>query len=308
MDNQHNKPLSLQFITRKYKLWTIISLFLAIISLCMLLILIFKGSAIYSLLSENGIPVFIPQVCAILLIAIAVLIHFRTINSFKHQLEKIQYVAELTKLQQEKNELNEQLFDLRLRTAASQMQPHFLYNSLASIREIVLEDPPYASDLICDFTTHLRACIHSMFDNDTIPFSEELENIKAYVNIEHMRFGSKLKVIYEIGPSDFNVVSLGIQPFVENAIRHGIYPKGRLGGTVIVRTEKNDSGVAVTVTDDGVGFDVQQLQADIDSGKKDSVGLKNSIFRFDKLQKATVTVVSTPGTGTTVSVHIPTKI
>ena len=141
----------------------------------------------------------------------------------------------------------------------------------------------------------------------TIPFSEELENIKAYVNIEHMRFGSKLKVFYEIGPSDFNVVSLGIQPFVENAIRHGIYPKGRLGGTVIVRTEKTDSGVAVTVTDDGVGFDIQQLQADIDSGKKDSVGLKNSVFRFEKLQKATVNVVSTPGAGTTVTVSIPSE-
>lgn len=81
------------------------------------------------------------------------------------------------------------------------MQPHFLYNALASIREIVLENPEYAADLIFDFTTHLRACIKSMASEEFTSFHQEIENIKAYVNIEKMRFGDKLQVQYDIQES-----------------------------------------------------------------------------------------------------------
>lgn len=81
-------------------------------------------------------------------------------------------------------ETENELITVRNKLSMHQMQPHFLYNALASIREIILEDPEYASELLCDFTTHLRACIRGMSDVDQIPFRQELENIRAYLNIE----------------------------------------------------------------------------------------------------------------------------
>ncbi len=188
----------------------------------------------------------------------------------------------------------------------SQMQPHFLYNALGSIREIILDDPQYASDLVYDFTTHLRACIKAMSSNDLIPFEQEITNIEAYVNIERMRFGDKLKVVYDIQKKDFKIVPLGIQPLVENSIRHGIYKRGKAGGTVIVRSYGDGKGnIVVQVQDDGVGFDFDKIKAEIASGKRDSTGMLNLIFRFEKMLNAKVDVQSTVGVGSTVTITFP---
>ena len=138
-------------------------------------------------------------------------------------------VYDITSLASEIETLTDELEDAKVKNSLSQMQPHFLYNTLASIREIILVDPEYASELIVDFTTHLRACIKTMSSNDLIPFGQELDNIKAYANIEKMRLGEKLKVEYNIACDDFMIVPLSIQPIVENAIRHGIYERGAKG-------------------------------------------------------------------------------
>ena len=193
----------------------------------------------------------------------------------------------------------------RLRNFTSQMQPHFLYNALGSIQEIVLDDPAYASELIGDFTIHLRSCIRAMANDAPIPFDQELANIKAYVNIEKMRFGDKLKVLYDIQTNDFSILPLSIQPIVENAIRHGIYERGEHGGVVAIRTEKKEDAVRITVEDNGVGFDVEAFRAAVSSGKRDSTGLKNITFRLDKMMHASVNIESCVGTGTKVTVMIP---
>ncbi len=193
----------------------------------------------------------------------------------------------------------------RLRNFTSQMQPHFLYNALGSIQEIVLEDPVYASELIGDFTIHLRSCIRAMVNDAPIPFDQELANIKAYVNIEKMRFGSKLQVLYDIQTDAFSILPLSVQPIVENAIRHGIYERGEQGGNVTIRTAENDAAVLITVEDDGVGFDVAAFRTELSSGKRDSTGLKNITFRLDKVMHASVDIRSRIGTGTAVTITIP---
>ncbi|MBR5672308.1 MAG: histidine kinase, partial [Spirochaetales bacterium] len=132
-------------------------------------------------------------------------------------------ITEMSQKTKQVEDLQEALKEARFKNSMSQMQPHFLYNALGSIREIILDDPQYASDLVYDFTTHLRACIKAMSNSDLIPFEQELTNINAYVNIEKMRFGDRLKVVYDIQKSDFKIVPLGIQPLVENSIRHGVY-------------------------------------------------------------------------------------
>ena len=217
-------------------------------------------------------------------------------------------IYDLTEQQRKDKELQElehQLQMSRIHNFTSQMQPHFLYNALGSIQEVILDNPEYASKLIGNFTTHLRSCIRAMSNDTPIPFVEELENIKAYVNIEKMRFGEKLKVNYEIDDKDFSIIPLSIQPLVENAIRHGIYNRGNAGGTVTVSTKQTDSAIIIQVTDDGVGFDYKKLFEDIENGKRDSTGIKNLKFRFEKVMHATVNIESVLQKGTTITVTIP---
>jgi LytS/YehU family sensor histidine kinase len=217
-------------------------------------------------------------------------------------------IYELTEEQRqekEREELENALHMSRIRNFTSQMQPHFLYNALGSIQEIILEDPAYASELLGDFTIHLRSCIRTMANDDALPFDQELENIKAYVNIEKMRFGAKLRVEYEIAATNFAIIPLSIQPLVENAIRHGIYARGKQGGTVTIRTRETPASWIVQVEDDGVGFDVAAIQEEMALGLRDSTGLKNLMFRLDKVMHAVVDVRSTVGVGTTVTVTIP---
>ena len=214
-------------------------------------------------------------------------------------------VTEQHRTRQALEEMEQALSISRMKNFTSQMQPHFLYNALASIQEIVLDDPEYASRLIGDFTTHLRGCIRAMADDNAIPFTQELANIRAYVSIENMRFGEKLKVNYEIGPSDFLIMPLSIQPLVENAIQHGVYERGPQGGTVTVRTKESADAWIIEVEDDGVGFDYPALMKEVESGKRDSTGLKNLAFRLDQMLHAKVDVQSKPDVGTLVRVTIP---
>lgn len=214
--------------------------------------------------------------------------------------EKRQNIA-----QQELKKLKQNLEMMRVQNSTSQMQPHFLYNALASIREIVLLDPQYASDLICDFTTYLRACIRTMQNGDLIPIRQEIDNIQAYANIEKMRMGKRLNMIYDLKSEDFLIVPLSIQPLVENAIRHGIYQRGRQGGTVSIRTESLSEYDLITVEDDGVGFDYQKVRDEVERGERDSIGLDNVIFRLKKQLNADVVISSEQGVGTVITVRVP---
>ena len=185
------------------------------------------------------------------------------------------------------------------------MQPHFLYNALASIREIVLDEPEYASNLLCDFTTYLRACLRSVTSDALIPFSQELSNIEAYTHIEKIRFGDKLTIKYNCMETDFSIIPLSIQPLVENAIRHGIYERGEDGGIVAVRSFRKKDRIEILVEDNGVGFDYDAIMQEIKDGTRDSTGMFNLIYRFEKILHAKVTVESQPNVGTRVTVSIP---
>ncbi len=214
-------------------------------------------------------------------------------------------LTEEQKKEQELENLEQELLLSRIRNSTSQMQPHFLYNALGSIQEVILMDPQYASDLLGDFTVHLRSCVRAMTTDATISFDDELKNIKAYVNIEKMRLGKKLDVEYNIQTMDFNILPLCIQPLVENAIRHGIYKKGKTGGKVIIGTSEDHSSVYVRVKDNGVGFDASQLFQDMKPGKRDSTGLKNICFRLEKVMGASVDIFSEIGAGTIVTISLP---
>ena len=218
-----------------------------------------------------------------------------------------EYVKRQNIVRQEMEQLEQKLEIMRINNSTSQMQPHFLYNALSSIREVVLTDPGYASDLIYDFTVYLRACIRTMRNGDVISVQQEMDNIRAYVNIEKMRMGDRLKMEYNLKSDDFQVVPLSIQPLVENAIRHGIYNRGKKGGTVSVETRTLRDCNMIIVKDDGVGFDYQKVRDEVERGERESIGLDNVMFRLKKQLDARVIIKSTIGVGTIIIVRIPKK-
>lgn len=227
-------------------------------------------------------------------------------NKFDRKVHAFCIIHDITETYNNEKELKTLVSELReakIKNSTSQMQPHFLYNALASIREIILDDPQYASDLVYDFTTYLRACIRSMSNDNFVTFRQELDNIQAYVNIEKMRFGDKLKIEMDIEESDFKIVPLSIQPLVENAIRHGIYQRGSAGGTVTVKTFRDGDKVVIQVIDDGVGFDCKKVEEEIKSGERDSSGIENVKFRLGKMMNAKVEIESEPDKGTVVTVR-----
>ena len=224
----------------------------------------------------------------------------------KLELDRMAEMEEKLRKEEEMNELREKLKQMRINNFISQMHPHFLYNALGSIREIVLTDPEYGADLLYDFTTHLRASIRAMSNDSSILFSQELENIHAYINIEKMRFGDDLKVEYDIKTDDdFKIIPLSIQPIVENAVKHGIYEKESGAGTVIISTAELEDCLEIRVTDDGVGFDPEKIRRDVIAGRRDSTGLDNLIFRLKNMMNAKVNIKSAVGAGTSVTIRIP---
>ena len=166
-------------------------------------------------------------------------------------------------------------------------------------------NPEYASDLLGDFTVHLRSCIRAMTKDEPLSFSQELENVKAYINIEKMRFGNKLKAHYELGNTRFSILPLTVQPLVENAIRHGIYGRGIKGGDVYIRTKETTDFWIVEVEDNGVGFDVDDFERKQRTGQGESTGIKNIKFRLEKVMGADLKVKSVPGEGSCITIYVP---
>ena len=211
------------------------------------------------------------------------------------------FVALLMDTQHKREEalqVGRELQDSRLRLMISQIQPHFIYNTLSSVRTLIKLDPDRAYDLVYDFSKYLRANIDSIGQSGMIPFSEELEHIKNYCNIEKVRFGDRLSVVYKIGTDRFDVPPLTVQPLVENAIKHGLRRKSG-AGTVMVRTYEEEGGCAVEVLDDGVGFDTEAPLPE------HSAGLGNIRFRLREIAGARLTISSIPGKGTRAVVHLP---
>lgn len=155
---------------------------------------------------------------------------------------------------QDRTLVTQRLQESQLELMMGQIQPHFVFNTLSSIRTLVMVDPTVAYDMLYDFSNYLRANIDNVTNLNGIPFSAEVSHIKSYVNIEKVRFGERLNMKFEVEKDDFKVPPLSIQPLVENAIKHGIFQRPE-GGTVILRSYDNEKYNIIEVEDDGIGFD-----------------------------------------------------
>ncbi len=194
----------------------------------------------------------------------------------------------------------QELADKRAKLMLSQIQPHFIFNTLAAISCLCVFDPKAAKDTTDNFATYLRRNLDSMGESQLIPFQQELEHVKAYLAIEKVRFEDELQVEYDIQFEHFMLPPLTLQPMVENAVRHGIRGKED-GGTVKLHTSVDEAAVHIIIEDDGIGFDVNSKP---DDGKL-HVGLENVSERIKMLCNGTMTINSEIGVGTTIAIDIP---
>ena len=190
--------------------------------------------------------------------------------------------------------------DMRMMTMLSQIQPHFLYNSLNTIYHLCDKNTELAKEAINDFSGYLQHILKSVNCTVPIPFQEELRHVQAYLKLEKMRFDDDLNIIYQIDTTDFFLPPLSIQPLVENAVKHGICQKED-GGTLIISTRTDGDYVEIIVSDDGVGFDPEQK---INDGKP-HVGIKNVRQRLYTMCHGTLKINSKPGKGTTITLRLP---
>jgi len=182
----------------------------------------------------------------------------------------------------------------------SQIKPHFIFNALTAILALIRTDAKKAESVVKSFSKYLRTNMTSIESKEPIPFEQELKHVKTYVELEQIRFQSRINVIYDIGILEFSIPPLTIQPLVENAIRHGICKK-KDGGTVLIKTYEENNYIYIEIRDDGIGFDT-----DILSEKSISLGIKNVKFRLSQI-KANFTIESEQGKGTLICVQIPTE-
>lgn len=190
--------------------------------------------------------------------------------------------------------------DLRVSIMLSQIAPHFIYNTLAAIKDMCVNDPVMAQETVEEFSDYLRGNLDSLSERETVPFETELKHVRCYLAIEKKRFGSRVNVEYDIKEEDFLLPVLTLQPLVENAVKHGLCKK-RGGGTVIIKTERKDGIILITIADDGVGFDVNHMPADDEV----HVGLMNVERRLDSMCGAEMRVESEKGKGTQVVITLP---
>lgn len=224
----------------------------------------------------------------------------------------------------ESESVQKKLHDSQLQLMMGQIQPHFMFNTLSSIRTLIKVNPDVAYDMVYDFSNYLRANVDNLTNMDGIQFSAEVSHIESYVAIEKVRFGSRLNVEYDIQESEFMVPPLSIQPLVENAIKHGVCKRPE-GGTVWLRSYRDGTDYIVEVQDDGVGIAPERLESILSGGLPDnesgghilltgngsedhkSTGMRNIITRLKEMSNATLEITSEVGKGTMIKVIFPQK-
>ena len=163
--------------------------------------------------------------------------------------------------------------DAELKALQNQINPHFLFNALNTTASLVRFNPPKAREVIIDLSTYLRYNLENSVN--LVPLEKELEQVKAYVNIEKARFHNRFEVIYNFDNNldGIKIPSLTIQPLVENSIKHGVL-KQREAGIVKITIQKVYLKCLVSIEDNGVGIDIDVVN-NIDKKIEKNIGLKN---------------------------------
>ena len=202
------------------------------------------------------------------------------------------------------SQLEARLAQSRLQVLKMQLHPHFLFNTLNAISELIYKDAESADHMLTDLSDLLRLSFENL-EVQEIPLKQELEFLEKYLEIEQMRFHDRLSVNMQISPDtlDARVPNMILQPLVENAIKHGIAPRSS-GGRIDIYAVRSNGHLEIEVSDDGLGVPFGDLE-----NLPEGVGLSNTRRRLHHLygDKHVFGLRAVEKGGLTVSLVIPFK-
>jgi len=188
----------------------------------------------------------------------------------------IRYFQGLQKKEQEKSELNLKNREMQISLLKSQINPHFLFNTLNSINTLIGSSKEQARKVITQLSDVFRYALDSHGDQ-MVKLIHELDFIDNYIRIQQVRFGDRMKFVKQVDFSCLNVEipPMILQPLVENSVKYGIAPKED-GGTIILTVKRFNSMIFFEVKDDGLGSNAKKVM----DGSSSGVGLKNTDQRL----------------------------
>lgn len=191
----------------------------------------------------------------------------------------------------------------------AQLQPHFLFNALHSIAAVMRSDPQGAEHALEQLGSMLRYALGVQRDDrEEVTLAEELEFVRAYLAIEQLRLGDRLRIDEVVDPDALEcaVLAFTLQPLVENAVRHGISASSR-GGVVRITASVEEDQLCIAVADDGVGAQADVLQA---NGAEQGVGIRAVTQRLNARygSAASLRIETAPGRGFRVSITLPISV
>jgi len=221
-------------------------------------------------------------------------------------------LAELLSTQLSMSELDRQVelaTKAELQALQSQINPHFLFNTINTIASLIRTDPMRARGLLREFAVFYRQTLEN--SNDLIPLDREIQQTNRYLGFEVARFGDeRIATTVDLGQdlADLRVPSFIIQPIVENAVNHAMRPEGTLH--IAIDAQVQGADVLIRVSDDGVGMTPEQAKRLIDEAGPSKRGTGIALRNVDGRLRAVfapgshVEVVSQPGEGTVVTLHL----
>jgi two-component system LytT family sensor kinase len=226
---------------------------------------------------------------------------------FGHRLDALYMEERLAAVQSREAVLLQQVTEAELRALRAQVNPHFLFNSLNSIANLVVTNPEQAETM----TLRLARVFRHVLANSArplIPLHEEVDFLETYLQIEEARFGSRLQVKIAVDPAVAmeQIPSLILQPIVENALKHGLGPKPG-PGHLWITAEADGNQVRLRVEDDGVGPAIGVLKFNGSNGRSNGVGLENVAQRLHALyqDQGRMTIEVRQAGGTRVTILLP---
>lgn len=189
-----------------------------------------------------------------------------------------------------------------LEALRSQLNPHFLFNTLHSVMALVRHDPPAAEDALERLAMLLRHTLVANQDVEDVLFSEELDFIRDYLALEQIRLGNRLRFepLIEPGALTCLLPPLTLQPLIENSVKHAISTRPE-GGLLRLKAERGDGLLILEVSDDGPGAEMNEIARSAGSGLK--IAQQRLAVRFG--DRASFKVTTQPQKGFTVRMEIP---
>lgn len=207
--------------------------------------------------------------------------------------ELLEMEAQIAKHETEKTEM-------RVNLMMSQIQPHFLYNTLSTIAYLCRHDPKDAETAVNEFSDYLAGNLRSINTMRPIMFETELEHVENYLKIQKRRFPQRIHIEYDIKAKGFRIPALTLQPIVENAVKHGVEKSLDLT-TIRIASEETENTYVITVSDDGPGFDTSEKPSD----DRPHIGITSAKSRLANMVGGKLTIESEMDVGTTVTIVIP---